>query len=78
MKVLFLYLMDMVYEKNLAQRMSSFDTNFETEIIKCGDAFSKISSTAVRDRLKQGEDVSDLLPVEIADEAKEFFLKNQG
>ncbi|MBQ7225036.1 MAG: pantetheine-phosphate adenylyltransferase [Clostridia bacterium] len=69
---------DMVYEKNLAQRMSSFDTNFETEIIKCGDAFSKISSTAVRDRLKQGEDVSDLLPVEIADEAKEFFLKNQG
>ena len=35
---------------------------FDTELIKCDAAFEGISSTAVRDRLKNGEDVSDLLP----------------
>ena len=35
---------------------------FDTELIKCDAAFEGVSSTAVRDRLKNGEDVSDLLP----------------
>ena len=35
---------------------------FDTELIKCDAAYEGVSSTAVRDRLKNGEDVSDLLP----------------
>ena len=35
---------------------------FDTELIKCESRFESVSSTAVRERLKNGEDVSDLLP----------------
>ena len=35
---------------------------FDTELIKCDTEFEGVSSTAVRERLRMGEDVSDLLP----------------
>ena len=35
---------------------------FDTELIKCDTAYESVSSTAVRERLKNGEDVSGLLP----------------
>ncbi len=35
---------------------------FETELIKCDAAYEGVSSTAVREGLKSGEDISHLLP----------------
>ncbi len=35
---------------------------FDTELIKCDTAYESVSSTAVREGLKNGEDVSGLLP----------------
>ena len=35
---------------------------FDTELIKCDTEFEGVSSTAVRERLRMGEDVSNLLP----------------
>ena len=40
---------------------------YETELIKCDDGFGHISSTLVRERLDRGEDISDLVPIDVAE-----------
>lgn len=44
---------------------------YETELILCDDAHRHISSTLVRERIKRGEPLSDVLP-----SAVEEYLKN--
>ena len=66
---------DLAYEINLAQKMKEFDPSFDTEIIKCDDEYAGISSTAVRERLKSGEELENLLPNSIIPLAKEFYNK---
>ena len=40
---------------------------YETELIKCDDGFGHISSTLVRERLDRSEDISDLVPIDVAE-----------
>lgn len=58
---------DLVYEKDLAQKMKDFDPSFDTEIIMCSPEYAHISSTLVREKIKNGESLVGLLPKEIAD-----------
>ena len=53
---------DMEYEKILAKKMKEFDEGFVTEIVVCDDKYCKISSTEVRNRIMNGEEISNLVP----------------
>ncbi len=65
---------DMEYEKKLAQKMKEFDPDFETEIIMCKEQYAHISSTLVREKIENNEHLEGLLPSEIIDFAKSFYL----
>ena len=43
---------------------------YETELIKCDDAYECISSTLVRERLLNGDDASELLPESVLEYIK--------
>lgn len=67
---------DLEYEKSLAEAMSEFDKSFDTEIIKCDDKFSSISSTEVRKRIQENNSLEELLPAEIINDAKIMHFEN--
>ena len=67
---------DMEYEKMLAKKMKEFDPEFETEIIVCKAEYASISSTLVRKRIKDGKELTDLLPDTIVPPIKEMLLEN--
>ena len=46
---------------------------YDTELIRCEDAYSGISSTVVRERLKAGEDISGLVPPPVFDYIMEIM-----
>ncbi len=46
---------------------------FDTELIKCDPSFEGVSSTAVREGLKNGEDVSRLLPPPVLNFIKDLY-----
>ena len=64
---------DEEYEKKLASLMKAYDPEFETIFIRSHGHFKHISSTMVRDYLKKGEDVSDLLPSSVAERVVEVY-----
>ncbi len=66
---------DLAYEKELAEKMKEFDPAFETEIIKCKEKYAHISSTVVRDSLKKGESLENLLANSIIPLATEFYAE---
>ena len=59
---------DMIYEKDLAEKMKAFDVNFETEIMECQDCLSDVSSTIVRKKIENGESIKGLVPDEVLKE----------
>ena len=67
---------DSEYEKDLAQKMKSFDQEFETEIIMCKENHENISSTIVREHIRNGTELDDLLPKEIVGEVRKLFSEN--
>ena len=67
---------DSEYEKDLAQKMKSFDQEFETEIIMCKENYENISSTIVREHIRNGTELDDLLPKEIVGEVRKLFSEN--
>lgn len=67
---------DMAYEKNLAEKMKEFDSDFETEIIVCEEQFAKISSTEIRNRLKNNQSIEGLVPKSILNDAIKIYLEN--
>ena len=67
---------DLAYEKDLAQKMKEFDTDFETEIIWCKDGYENISSTKVRKCLMDEGQIENLLPSSIIPLIREMYSKN--
>ena len=57
--------------------MKEFDSSFNTEMIKCEDEYADISSTAVRERLKGGDGLENLLPISIIPLVKKYYSKKQ-
>ncbi len=49
------------YENNLAAKMKEYDASFETVILPCDDRYSHVSSTLVRERLKEGKSIETLV-----------------
>lgn len=45
---------------------------FDTELIKCESEYSEVSSTLVRDKLSQGEDISHLVPKTVLEYIKDI------
>jgi pantetheine-phosphate adenylyltransferase len=64
---------DEEYEKKLASLMKAYDSEFETIFIRSHGHFKHISSTMVREYLKKGEDVSDLLPEKVVERVIEVY-----
>ena len=67
---------DEEYEKKLADIMKSYDPGFETIFIRSHGNFKKISSTLVKEKLKSGEDVKDLVPESTYEKLLEFYQKH--
>lgn len=64
---------DEEYEKKLAEIMKSYDSSFETIFIRSHGNFKYVSSTLVKDKLKRGENVKDLIPKDAYDMLMSFF-----
>ena len=60
---------DLEYEKEQAEWNYSH-SGYSTELWRCDDAFSHISSTLVRERLAEGGDILDLVPEGVKDYIK--------
>ena len=57
---------DRTYETDLAARMKAFDPAFETVLIAASGALADVSSTLVRERIREGKDVCDVVPDGVA------------
>ena len=55
---------DLEWEKEQAQYNKKYG-GYETELILCEDKFKNISSTLVREKLKSGESLDDLVPKKV-------------
>ena len=60
------YVNDFEYEKAIADMNRSLDKNIETIFLTCLPQFTSIASTLVRDVIRNGGDVSQFLPREVA------------
>lgn len=60
------YVSDFEYEKAIADMNRSLDENIETVFLTCLPKFTSVASTLVRDVLRNGGDVSQFLPAEVA------------
>ena len=60
------YVSDFEYEKAIADMNRSLDQSIETIFLTCLPQFTSVASTLVRDVIRNGGDVSQFLPVEVA------------
>lgn len=60
------YVNDFEYEKAIADMNRSLDHNVETIFLTCLPQFTSIASTLVRDVIRNGGDVTQFLPEEVA------------
>jgi len=60
------YVNDFEYEKAIADMNRSLDNNIETVFLTCLPQYTAVASTLVRDVLKNGGDVMQFLPDEVA------------
>lgn len=63
---------DLEYEKKQADFNLVYG-GYATELVKCRSGFETISSTEVRDRIKRGEDISELVPAPVVKYIKEHI-----
>ncbi|MFN5664318.1 MAG: pantetheine-phosphate adenylyltransferase, partial [Bacteroidota bacterium] len=56
---------DFDYEKNIAQMNKLIYPNAETVFLMCDPAYTPISSSVVRDLIRNGGDASAYLPAEV-------------
>lgn len=68
---------DIEYEKDLAEKMKAFDSEFETEIVVCEEQFAQISSTEIRNRLKNDVSIDGLVPKSILNDVIKMYLENK-
>ena len=66
---------DLEYERYLACEMKKFDKDFETEFFECEEKYSQISSTMVREKIKNGESIDGLVPSPTISAIKEFLMQ---
>jgi pantetheine-phosphate adenylyltransferase len=52
---------DLEYEQKLANKMKEYDKDFETIFINCKEEYSNISSTSVKDAIKNNKDLTELM-----------------
>ena len=60
------YVNDFEYEKAIADMNRSLDHNIETIFLTCLPQFTSVASTLVRDVIRNGGDVNQFLPKEVA------------
>ena len=60
------YVSDFEYEKAIADMNRSLDNDIETIFLTCLPQFTSVASTLVRNVIKNGGDVSQFLPAEVA------------
>ncbi len=60
------YVNDFEYEKAIADMNRSLDNNIETVFLTCLPQYTSVASTLVRDVLRNGGDVTQFLPEEVA------------
>ena len=63
---------DFEYEKKQAD-FNRIYGGYETELVKCREGLELVSSTEVRERIKRGEDISDLVSAPVAKYIKEHI-----
>jgi pantetheine-phosphate adenylyltransferase len=61
------YVSDFEYEKAIADMKRSLDNNIETNFLNFLPQFTSVASTLVRNVIKNGGDVSQFLPTEVAE-----------
>lgn len=66
---------DLAWEREQAEYNQRYG-GYETELIQCDAQYVHISSTLVRERLKNGFDVSDLLPPSVENYIRNFTKAN--
>ena len=60
------YVNDFEYEKAIADMNRSLDNKIETIFLTCLPQYTSVASTLVRDVIRNGGDISQFLPVEVA------------
>ena len=63
---------DMAYEENLSKIMESYDNEFRTIIVKCDEKFSGVSSTIVREKIRNEENFTSLVCKNVSQIIKDF------
>ncbi|NML23620.1 pantetheine-phosphate adenylyltransferase [Pseudoflavitalea sp. G-6-1-2] len=69
------YVNDFEYEKAIADMNRSLDQHIETVFLTCLPQYTSVASTLVRDVLKNGGDVMQFLPKEVANSLPKPTLK---
>ena len=69
---------DLEYENVMKRNNLSFNPSVNTVFIKCDKPFSKISSSMIRNKLKNGESVKEYLPKNSAQKIITAFRKKQA
>lgn len=69
------YVNDFEYEKAIADMNRSLDQHIETVFLTCLPQYTSVASTLVRDVLKNGGDVMQFLPKEVASSLPKPTLK---
>lgn len=67
---------DLVYEKEMAEFNFEHNPNAPTVLLKASDSFEHISSTVVRERIKNGEDLIKFLPAKAIDEVNKIIPRH--
>lgn len=67
---------DLAYEKEMAEFNLAHNPNAPTILLKASDSFEDISSTVVRERLRNGEDLKRFLPDKAIDEINKIIAKH--
>ena len=63
---------DRVYELELARKMKEFDPSFETEFVLCPEEMAYMSSTLVRKKIANKENLDGLMPKELIEEIEKM------
>lgn len=67
---------DLAYEKEMAEFNLKHNPNASTVLIKSSEDFEHISSTRVRERIKNGEPLNNFLPQSAIDEINKIIVRH--
>ncbi len=67
---------DLAYEKEMAQFNFEHNPNAPTVLLRSADDLELVSSTIVRERIRNGEDLIKLLPQKAIDEINKIIIRH--